>query len=175
MTTMRPVIAWDRGWSNASDSGHLTNQRPLQENRLQRWVVAHQRILIWGTFVTLSFAQATANGPIIAAGNSHSLEITSDGATLAYGSNNDGQLGNGSFTDSGTPVAVRGLTGVVAVAGGSGHSIALKSDGTVWAWGFNAYGQLGNGTVNQSTPTPVAVNGLTGVVAIAAEALSAWP
>ncbi|MCL2474875.1 MAG: RCC1 domain-containing protein [Chloroflexi bacterium] len=42
----------------------------------------------------------------------------------------------------------------------------MKSDGTVWAWGSNGLGLLGNGTTDNSS-TPVQVNGLTSVIAIA--------
>ena len=47
------------------------------------------------------------------------------------------------------------------------HTLAVKSDGTLWAWGGNFRGQLGDGTkTDRSTPVPV--QGLTGVVAVAA-------
>src|SRR5438445_12684882 len=67
------------------------------------------------------------------------------GTVSAWGDNGNGQLGNGTFTNSNTPVQVSGLGGVRAIAGGVTHSLALKSDGTGWAWGWNANGQGGNG------------------------------
>src|SRR6266481_5688591 len=98
--------------------------------------------------------------------NLHSLALKSDGTVWAWGFNNQGQLGNATFTSSNTPVQVSGLSGVTALAVGFSHSLALKSDGTVWAWGFNNQGQLGNGT-NTDSNTPVQTSGLTGVRAIA--------
>ena len=89
------------------------------------------------------------------------------GNVLAWGSNYQGTLGNGTTTDSYTPVAVSNLSGVVAIAADNDHSVALKSDGTVWDWGMNNSGQLGDGTTTNST-TPVQVGNLAGVVAIAA-------
>jgi uncharacterized repeat protein (TIGR01451 family) len=62
---------------------------------------------------------------------------------------------------------VSGLSGIAAVAAGDCHSLALKSDGTVWAWGDNYYGALGDGSVTWSSPTPVQVSGMFGVVAVA--------
>ena len=103
--------------------------------------------------------------------------------------NQDGQLGDGTNTDTSTPVQVKDpndtsgyLTGATAIAAGGTHSLALKSEGTVWAWGSNQSGQLGNGTTidDSSTTginTPVRVNDLSGVKAIAAggeHSLAGW-
>jgi alpha-tubulin suppressor-like RCC1 family protein len=109
----------------------------------------------------------------IAGGEDHSVALRSDGTVWAWGGNLYGQLGDGTTTNSSTPVQVRGLSGVTAVAAGDYCSVALRSDGTVWAWGFNANGQLGDGTTTSSS-TPVRVQGLSGVTAIAAEAPAAY-
>ncbi len=109
----------------------------------------------------------------IAAGNSHSLALKSDGTVLAWGFDNRGQLGDdSSFADKSTPISISGVSGIVAIAAGYYHSIALKSDGTVVSWGSDEFGQLGDGGAIVSTnkqPTPVAVSSAAnGVVAIAA-------
>ena len=62
---------------------------------------------------------------------------------------------------------VTGSVTTGAVAAGASHSLAATSDGTVWAWGYNNYGQLGNGNQTQQ-PSPVRVQGLTGINAVAA-------
>jgi uncharacterized repeat protein (TIGR01451 family) len=100
----------------------------------------------------------------IATGWYHSLLLKSNGTVWNMGWNANGQLGNGTTTDSAIPVQVSGLTNIIAIAGGGFHSIALKSDGTVWDWGWNA-GQLGNGTYIPSY-VPVQATGLTNVIAI---------
>jgi alpha-tubulin suppressor-like RCC1 family protein len=103
----------------------------------------------------------------VACGISHSLALKSDGTVRAWGQGHKGQLGNGLFLLSSTPVQVTGFTGGTDVSAGELFSLALKSDGTVWAWGEGAYGQLGNGaTLNKGTP--VQVSGLSGVVAVSA-------
>jgi alpha-tubulin suppressor-like RCC1 family protein len=103
----------------------------------------------------------------ISAGANHSLALKSDGTVWAWGYNAQGELGNGTTTNSSLPVQVSGLSGVISISAGANHSLALKSDGTVWAWGENLYGELGNGTTANSS-APVQVSGLTGVALISA-------
>ena len=110
------------------------------------------------------------NGAIptaIAAGGSHSLAIGSDGNLYAWGGNAAGQLGNGSTTNSLTPILVSLPVGVapIAIAAGYQHSLAIGSDGNLYAWGYNADGELGNSTTVQS-PTPVVVSLPAGVIPI---------
>lgn len=81
----------------------------------------------------------------IAAGTYHGLGLRSDGAVVAWGSNQYGQVG--------VPPT---LPPARAVAAGGNHSLALLRDGTVAAWGSNSSGQ---------TAVPA---GLQNVVAIAA-------
>ncbi|MBE1603927.1 Ig-like domain repeat protein [Actinopolymorpha pittospori] len=91
----------------------------------------------------------------ISAGDRHGLALTSDGRVLAWGSNSNGQLGDGTTTNRTTPVEValpEGVT-VTQVSAGSFHSLAVTSDGRVLAWGSNVYGQLGDGTTTNRTTT----------------------
>jgi alpha-tubulin suppressor-like RCC1 family protein len=92
----------------------------------------------------------------ISAGELHTVALKNDGTVWAWGRNNYGQLGDGTTTDSDTPVQASGLTGITAIAAGESHTVALKNDGTLWAWGRNNYGQLGDGTTTDSD-TPVQV------------------
>ena len=87
------------------------------------------------------------------------------GAVWAWGYNGFGQLGDGTTTNRSTPIAVSGLTSVVAVEAGQEQTLSLKSDGTIWAWGQNDSGQLGDGTTTDRD-TPVQVTGLTGIVSV---------
>lgn len=94
----------------------------------------------------------------------HALAIDRDGRLWAWGSNYQGQLGDGTLQPA-YPAMVEGLPRIVAAATGSGHSLAVAADGSVWAWGYNDHGQLGDGTlVNRLRP--VRVTGLTSIVAV---------
>ncbi len=111
---------------------------------------------------------AVSSAQKIAAGGQHSLAVCIDSTTQSWGYDFYGQLGDDAgLADKPTPVQVAGLTGIIAISGGWGHSLALKSDGTVWAWGLDSYGALGNDAVFEQQSKPVAVAGLTGIIAIA--------
>ncbi|MEV6284949.1 hypothetical protein [Kribbella sp. NPDC051770] len=118
----------------------------------------------------------------LAAGEQHSLALMQDGRVLAWGANEDAQLGNGTRAASLVPVPVRApdgapgtLTGVVDIAADSNTSVALRKDGTVVVWGRANSGQRGNAdtTANPTTPSvvlnPTATGPLTGVRAISAD------
>jgi alpha-tubulin suppressor-like RCC1 family protein len=119
----------------------------------------------------------------IAAGSAHSLALLSNGTVMAWGRNGFGELGDGthtgpeacvsSFACAATPVAVSGLSGVTAIAAGEEFSFALLSNATMMAWGYNHEGELGDGTATTTgcwcMDAPVAVSGLSGVTALAAE------
>lgn len=97
----------------------------------------------------------------VSAGNVHSLAVGSDGNAYAWGSNSDGQLGDGSGHNQPTPVRVPkpttapGIT-YTQVSAGRTHSLALGSDGNIYAWGSNANGRLGDGS-GRDQPKPVKV------------------
>ena len=110
----------------------------------------------------------------LAAGGYHTcalMDALQGGGVKCWGYNTDGQLGDGTFIDSATPVDVVGSENdeVTALAAGGSHTCALTMGGGVKCWGSNHFGQLGDGTTNWR-PTPVLVLGLPsgGVTAIAA-------
>ncbi|NIL64793.1 RCC1 domain-containing protein [Salinispora arenicola] len=123
-------------------------------------------LLVLAVMVT----QAVAVWPAVAQDTPAPFGAASD-TILAWGSNFFGELGNGTTTNSSTPVAVSlpADTAAVAIAAGDAHSVALTAAGTVLAWGDNSHGQLGDGTGADSL-TPVGVNLPAGVTASAVAA-----
>jgi len=97
----------------------------------------------------------------VVGGNGHSLGLASDGMVWAWGSNLNGQLGDGTTVDSLVPKQVPGLSDVVAIAAGSQTSHAVVSDGSVRGWGS---GNLGNGTPDASSvPVRAATSNVVGI------------
>lgn len=98
---------------------------------------------------------------------------------VSWGFDDSGKLGDGDpIADRWSPVPVT-LAEPKAISAGAAHGLALRSDGTVWAWGDNYHAQLGGGShwscykqsdgvTNASCPSPVRVQGLSGVSAISA-------
>ena len=93
----------------------------------------------------------------VSAGCWFALAIGEDGNTWAWGSNNHGQLGNGTTSGmfSANPVPVRvqyskntGAVTALHISAGSWYVLAIDTSGNAWTWGRNDYGQLGNNTVN---------------------------
>jgi len=91
----------------------------------------------------------------IACGNAHSLVVCKDSTVWAWGSNEYGQLGNGTLDSSAVPVQVQSLKGVVAVFAGGYGSFALKANGELWVWGYNSGFNLFTG---DSSNVPTVIN-----------------
>jgi alpha-tubulin suppressor-like RCC1 family protein len=94
----------------------------------------------------------------------HTCALTNSGDTYCWGSNERGQLGNGSgglgaedLTPYPVPAQVSGAPTFVSLTVGLGrHTCGLTSAGDAYCWGENSFGALGDGsTTDRTTPVPV--------------------
>ena len=118
----------------------------------------------------VSVAGLSGSVVALAVGGYHACALAASGAVQCWGSNENGQLGDGSTTNRSTAVTVPQLAagGAKAIAGGGFHTCVLFTGGAVGCWGSNTFGQIGDGTaVNR--PSPTAVTGLgRGILAVSA-------
>ena len=85
----------------------------------------------------------------LSAGVAHTCQVNEDGSIRCWGTNGQGELGDGTRTQRRSSVRVTGITAAIAVAAGgdvlSAHSCAVLVTGAVSCWGGNN-GRLGDGT-----------------------------
>ena len=96
----------------------------------------------------------------IAAGLDHVCAIMDDDSLYCWGDNEYGQLGDGTGTDSSTPVAVSLPSGRTtdSITAGQHHTCAILDDASAYCWGNGGYGRLGDGTeTNRNSPIAVSL------------------
>ena len=114
----------------------------------------------------------TADITSIETGGSHACALHSDGTITCAGANWFGNLGTGEFgtSISWTPAKVVNIDDATDISLGFAHTCALHESGEVSCWGRNDNGQLGNGVdgLENNSPVPVKVQGITDAIAISA-------
>nr|MBP9706659.1 hypothetical protein [Oligoflexales bacterium] len=106
----------------------------------------------------------------MASGRSHLCALSGAGHVYCWGSDDSGQIGNGSSQDGDqdTPMMVEANMSNAgaavrfrSIAAAGDYSCALATNNKAYCWGDNTYGQLGNGLSGsgQKAEYPVAVGG----------------
>jgi alpha-tubulin suppressor-like RCC1 family protein len=108
------------------------------------------------------------------AGGEHTCGTTgvpfTPSTTWCWGSNSDGQLGNGTTIASAAPVAIANHA-FEQISAGARHTCGITSQRQLFCWGSNSRGQLGNGsTASSAVPVPVSLPNMidVGFVAVTA-------
>ena len=147
VTRMGGVLAWGLGHAGQLGNGHRRSSDVPVRARLPR-----------GVHVTA-----------VSAGGGFAVALTSTGKLLAWGNNDEGQLGDGRRASTDKPVWVRlpRRTKITSVGAGAGQVLAVTSAGRLLAWGGNQLGELGDGTTKLRR-SPVRVHLPAGVKVAAA-------
>jgi alpha-tubulin suppressor-like RCC1 family protein len=129
-----------------NDSGQLGNGNTTQQKTLT------------------AMTNTTGKTPVsISCGYYHTIVLMDDGSIYGCGYNGNGQLGNGTSTNTSTLTAMTNTTEKtpVSISCGVFHTIVLMDDGSIYGCGQNIYGQLGNGNTTQQK-TLTAMTNTTG-------------
>jgi alpha-tubulin suppressor-like RCC1 family protein len=132
------------GWGAGGGGDLCTTAKSAKNSEVPRMITAPQ----------LQGDVSLASGQ-----NNHTLFYTSTGQLYACGANTAGQLGDGTFTASASPVQVTGLPAepVTSLQTSWEDSGALLADGSYWDWGYDRAGQLGDGSTS-ARDVPVQVS-----------------
>jgi alpha-tubulin suppressor-like RCC1 family protein len=123
---------------------------PPSTNQLWAWGYNLYGQLGDGTttsYTVPTMVRGATNWLRVAAGQSHSMGVRTDGTAWVWGRNHIFQLGDGTAIDRNQPIAALPNAGtILQMAAGSNHTLAGTALAAVFDWGQNDKGQLGDGT-----------------------------
>lgn len=104
----------------------------------------------------------------IAVGGSHACALLSTGGVSCWGSNTQGELGDGTTKDHPVPTPVKGLSsGVASIVADSSRTCAVLADGSMKCWGTRIL--VGDGTTDDHHE-PTLIQQLPGPIGAAVSA-----
>ncbi|MES2379438.1 MAG: T9SS type A sorting domain-containing protein [Bacteroidota bacterium] len=165
--TIPTQISTAKNWVNIF-AGH-THSIALQANgTLWAWGTNTFGQIGNGTNLTATNPTVISQAPngwlmVSVASNSNSgigtsMGIKTDGTLWAWGSNLNGQFGNGTLAASNYPIQIGTASNWVCVEITQSYTIALQANGTLWSWGRNSsYLGIGVSFDNGFQTTPVRI------------------
>ena len=176
-TSLTPVDVF--GIENATSIalGRHSSYALMPGGKIKAWGYNHAGQLGDGTLNTRTTpvdVVGIVNATKISADSAHACALLNPGGTIkCWGFNNDGRVGDGSYTRRTTPSPVA-ITNAIDVSTGSGTTCAVLLGGGIKCWGTNSRwddgtiaGQLGDGTVTVQRNTPVDVVGIATATSVA--------
>lgn len=146
--------------ASGSDSSGAINS----ENKLFMWGYNSSGQLGIGNYIdknlpTLVNEDIDWNSIVI---GGHSVAIKNNTTVWTWGSNFNGQLGNGGPSgfvgaNINLPQQINNENNWDKIFTGLDYSFSIKTDGELWAWGFNGWKQLGNNSTAISN-VPILIN-----------------
>lgn len=101
------------------------------------------------------------NWASVAVGDFHTCAVKTNGRLFCWGSDDQGQRGDGPANTGvdGDPIRIGTATDWTAVSAGRVHACARNAGRHLFCWGNDATGQVGNDTGTSDQPAPVEVDG----------------
>jgi len=151
------TTAWDFEMDEVTSSMTLYAKWEANEYSINYNMYSNE--FIPGTSVVLAFDETIIQ---VESGRNHTAALTSNKKLFLWGSNSNGQLGDGTIINSSIPLDITSEFNLSVgetiddVALGDNHSAVLTSEGRLFLWGSNSNGQLGDGTqIDSSNPLDI--------------------
>ena len=163
LTTTGQLYCWGQGlsWTPTPVPGGPWRALSLFYSKGCAVHAADGKLYCWATYGNAPQPKAIDDAvgtpwTLVALGESATCGIRSDDSLWCWGSNTNGQMGDGTTTSSTTPKAILPGTSWRSVSLGYYQSCGIQGDGSLWCWGKGTAGGLGLGTLDDH-PQPARV------------------
>ncbi len=114
-----------------------------------------------GDLLVPTYVPGSEGAVKIALGEAHTIILKESGEIQSWGTNTQGQLGNGAFFRRQLPIHLHSVfpgldQQIEDIVMGDYFTCTLMEDGSVYCWGSNRYGQIGKGDLDYA-PEPVKI------------------